>query len=188
MIERFDVISQALLLLGNVVDYNDNRSRKFQAANVLLDNTISTICNDNAYRFNAVTSLLTSAKNNGLEYVFNLPTDFLGIATGLTARNRVTSKPVSIQRDMSYAVPQEYRIEGDNIISNRPELKINYIRMVKLEDFPLYMKDVLIFNLAVKCCLAFPEFVDRLGYCEQKYKEARNVVLNKEGLGVVYEH
>lgn len=163
MIDKSKITEMAIVRLGEVgTIYNDNRSEIYKVAEKLLDNIIDTIAVDNNFLFNATTIKLNKSlqeKNILGEYRYNLPIDFLNIIRA-----------------------KGCRIEGEFIYSKDEEAIITYCRKMSLQEFPDYLTNLLIYNLASVLCDAYSAYSDRKTLMLSYYNREVQRVMNIEGL------
>lgn len=194
MIDKGRIISFALLRLGNVNDYNDDRSNTYEACDKILPSILESICSDTSLNFAVSKAKLTQyeeAEDETGEYKFNLPADFLGISKRAKLKRSVSSEIIPVSVEMGYAsssiTRNSTRLQGEFIYSYSPEITLYYVKKIPLSEFPTYMFDYITWKLATEMALLYPSFTERLGYCETKAKEALYEVQKLEGFGVAYE-
>lgn len=188
MLERGKIIQMALLRLGNITSYNDDRSRIYKSCEDIIENVISNVCSESSLNFQTTNVTLTeySVEANG-EYRYNLPIDFLSICIRPKKIRSVTGRINSPLKDMLYPRKVYTRVQGEYIYSNSNKLELHYARKISLNEFPEYLKEVLIWRLACEIALVNPAFVERLPYCEMKANEELVKVQVREGMGEIYE-
>lgn len=190
MIDKGKLIENALLRLGNISDYNDDRSRTYIACSTLIPSIIKKTCSNNSLNF-AVSKVVLTTHNfdeESGEYIFNLPADFLGIAKRPIKRRIVSNRIISALNEISYSSNStNVRLQGEYIYSNRSKISLYYTRELPITEFPDYMFDYLVWTLATEACLMYPAFTERLGYCETKASQALLSIQKLEGFGVAYE-
>jgi len=148
MIDRNNVIKNALLKCGEVSNYNDDRSEEYANASLLLKNIINTVASKNDFTFNSTTAKLTKGGVNVLGYNrFNLPVDFL---------NKIAF------------IDSTGYIEGEFIYSTDDEVFLQYCRAITLEEYPNYMLNYLIYALAVELAESNNSYVERLSILNQR--------------------
>lgn len=186
MLERGNIIEQALILVGNINEYNDNRSKTYQMATKLLDKIVDTACGNNDFNFPSTTVTLTESVLNSEtgEYRYNIPVDFLGIKKKITVNTRTPFKVESIRDLVASSQRVSLRVEGEYIYSYNNPLILNYVRKIPLKEFPAYMEDYLIHSLAVKLAQALPAYADKLPLLKQELKEMKADVTLAEGSGL----
>lgn len=155
MISRDKVISTALLKLGEVSVYNDNRSREYNIANTLLENVINNIAVRNDFLFNSVTIKLTSdGKNEDTdEYRFNVPVDFL---------NKI-----------SFINDPSARIESEFIYSTSEEVILQYCRKIDFNEFPDYLFNYMTYALALEISETYSTYADRVNLLNTRLEQER---------------
>jgi len=187
MIEKGNVISNALTRLGNISDYNDDRSRTYQATDSILPLVLQKVCSDTSLNFSVSKVKLTQYdKEVDGEYRFNLPVDFLGIAKRPKQRRSVSNRIIPVSMEMAFAQRETMRLQGEFIYSEKSEITLYYNKKLPLSEFPDYMFDYITWKLATEMALMYPQFTERLQYCELKATEALYDIQKAEGLGVAY--
>lgn len=183
MIEKGEIIELALINVGNITDYNDNRSQIYQIANNLLNGIVSSVCKSNEFNFPSTTVRLTvSTKSSSTgEYVYNIPEGFLGLKKHPIHNTKTPFRVESIKELVNGNRGSNFRLEGEYIYSYEHPLIINYVRDIPLSEFPEYMKDYLIILLALKLSQSIPMYADRLMYLENKIKQEKINITLTEG-------
>lgn len=186
MLERGYIIEQALITVGNITDYNDNRSASYQMASKLLDAIVDKTCKNNEFNFCSTTVTLTESvvSSETGEYCYNIPEDFLGIKKSIQLNTRTPFRVESIRELVNSSNKISLRVEGEYIYSYENPLKLNYVRKIPLSEFPPYMEDYLIKALAVRLAQALPAFADKLPLLKQELKEEKADVTLSEGSGL----
>lgn len=187
MIDKGNIIKNALLKLGDITNYNDDRSRIYQACETLIEDVVKSVCSDTSLNFNNTIVRLTTNDIEDGEYKFNLPIDFLGIAKMPKIRRTVSSYATPPSVEFAYYNKDYTRVQGEFLYSNKSDIKLCYSRNIPLNEFPDYTFDLLVWKLARDISLINPAFIERLSYCESKIKEELYKVQKSEGVGVFYE-
>lgn len=154
MLSRDRIISTALLKLGEVSVYNDNRSEVYSIANSLLNNVLDTIASRNDFLFNSTTTKLTVyGKDEDGEVIYNIPVDFL---------NKIEF------------VNGSGRIENEFIYSNDENLELRYCRKINFNEFPDYLFNYLVYALATDMTETYNQYTDRLSILNTRLEQERN--------------
>lgn len=90
------------------------------------------------------------------KYAFLLPNDYLRIISA-----GVGSKGMGV----------EYRISGNNLLTNHPSVVITYIYRVLEENFPAFFCDALTTKLAAEFCLSLMDDNSKANYLSKKAEE-----------------
>lgn len=190
MILKGNVIEQALLNIGNISDYNDTRSKTYQAAETNLKNVCKEICRDTAFRFSQTTVNLTEYVVDDIvgQNRFNIPSDFLGIGIVPKKPATISPYPMSISQIMGLREKKDFRLQGNYIYSKKEVVRFNYVRNVPLEDMPEYLEDYIIWKLAKKLALQFQQFSDHFMLAQQMEREKRTDALMSEGNGELEDY
>lgn len=188
MIDKGNVIINALSRLGDISAYNDDRSRTYQSAEKILPMVLKKICSDTSLNFNVSKTKLTqySTQEENGEYKFNLPEDFLGIAKVPKRKRNVTSRIMPVSHETAYAHRENFRLQGEFIYADKEQITLYYSKSIPLTEFPDYMFDYIVWKMSVEMALMYPQFTERLPYCEARSKEALYEIQKSEGLGVVF--
>lgn len=164
MIVKDNIISIAMLKLGEVNYYNDNQYDMRKIADKLLDNVILNIAVRNDFLFNSRTvkltlNLMDKNENTG-EYRYNLPTDFLN-------KIRFLNDPSA-------------RIENEFIYSTKKDLLMQYCYKMSLSDYPDYLQNYMIYALATEMAETYNKYIDRLSFLNQRLEEEKTNVYRIE--------
>lgn len=183
MLEKSKIIELALIKVGNITDYNDNRSNIYKIATTLLDDIADTVCKSNEFDFPSTTVKLTISELNVEtgEHRYNIPEDFLGIKKKPVINSRTPFTVESIESLVNSRRGIDLRIEGEYIYSYSNPLILNYVRKLELTEFPDYIKDYLVLMLAITLAQTLPMYADRLPYLEGKLSIERINVILAEG-------
>lgn len=155
------IIELSLLRLGKNNEYNDNKSKEYTVAEKLLDDVLDSLAKDTSLLYNSTTVILnkfTPGENSLNEKRFNKPVDLVNII-----RMDVTS-----------------REEGEFIYSSSDTVKMQYCREISILETPIYMKDLIIYELCKLMCLAFSSYQDKLQYFEAKAELERQKIINNQ--------
>lgn len=161
MLNRNKIISTSLLKLGEVADYNDNRSEIYKVASTLLDNVIDTVASKNDFLFNATTIKLTKFgidEDTG-EIVYNKPIDFLNkikFVNGLA------------------------RIENEFIYSDVDNLLLQYCKKIDFSEIPEYMFNYLVYSLATELAETYTQYQSRLSMLNARLEQERKIIYSIE--------
>lgn len=167
MLVRNTIIQTALLKLGEVSSYSDNRSEEYRIADILLDNVIKNVAVRNDFLFNSKTIQLTLrlTSHGGKdpitgEYVFNLPSDFA---------NKI-----------SFIDSVDARLEGEFAYSTEDNLKLQYCRKISLEEMPDYMFNYLVYALATEMAETYSSYISRLTTLNTRLEQERQNIYRIE--------
>lgn len=164
MLDRGNIIELTFLKLGEVGNlYSDNRTEQYKIAETLFKNILETVATDTDFLFNATTVKLDkniNGKNDFDENRYNAPNDFLSL--------------VRYNDSMKF--------EGEFFYSKNDELNVTYCRKIALEEYPDYMKNYLIYKLAVELCGAYSAYQDKLNYMQENLNSEKIKISNNEGL------
>lgn len=163
MITENEVITNALLRLGEIGSYNDTRSSIYARAEFLLGGVLNYVAKDGAFLFNAVTTTLTATGNfsDMEEYQFNRPIDMLNFINIFPKKNG--------------------RLEGEYFYSDVEEIQLRYLRKLNLSDYPDYMREYLIFALAQNIAEVHNSYATKLDYINLALKNEETKILGNEG-------
>lgn len=188
MLEKGKIIQTALIRLGNITSYNDDRSRIYKSCEDMMDSIISSICSESSLNFQTTNVKLTKygTAENG-EYIYNIPNDFLSVCIRPKKIRSLNGYIDSPRKEMTYPKKTYSRVQGEYIYSNSDNLSLHYARKIPLTEFPDYLEEVIVWRLACDVALINPAFVERLPYCEMKANEALVKVQIREGMGEIYE-
>lgn len=160
MLSRDNVIQTALLKLGEVEVYNNNKSDIYKIANKLLDNVLDTVATKNDFLFNSSTVTLTKyGETVDGEFIYNKPIDFLNKITFLKG---------------------EGRIENEFIYSNSEDLQLRYCKKISFYEVANYMQDYLIYALATELAETYTQYTDRLEVLNTRLEQERNNIYRVE--------
>lgn len=161
MLSRDRIISTALLKLGEVSAYNDNRSQIYQIADNLLNNVIDTVASRNDFLFNATTIQLTKFGKDDItgEIQYNIPVDFLNKITFVNGLGR---------------------IENEYIFSTTDNLQLQYCKKIDFSDIPMYMFNYLVYALATELAETYQQYIDRLQVLNQRLEQERHNIYSIE--------
>lgn len=164
MIDRGNIIELAFFKLGETVQiYSDNMAEKHKIAEKLLENVLETLAMDTDFLFNATTVRLEkniNSQNDYGDYRYNLPHDFLNLI-------RYTDN---------------MRLESEFIYSKNEDLSITYCRKITIEEFPNYMKNYLVYKLAVELCGAYSSYIEKISLMQTYLNSEMIKIKNSEGL------
>lgn len=164
MLDRGNIIELAFFRLGETVQiYSDNMTEKHKIAEKLLENVVETLAMDTDFLFNATTVKLEkniNSKNDYGEYRYNIPHDFLSLI-------RYTDN---------------MRMEREFVYSKNENLSITYCRKITIEEFPNYMKNYLVYKLAVELCGAYSAYIEKIDSMQTYLNSEMIKIKNSEGL------
>ncbi len=164
------IIRNALLKLGEVGTYNDNRSGIYKNAKIILNEVVLPSCAmDTDFSFNSVTVTLNkSGSTTPLgEYRYNMPADFISLC--------------------QYYPEKSARVENENICSFETELSIRYCRRITLAEYPLYMQNYLISTLAHRLSQTYSTYNAKLDELNLEQKRLEGAIKTSEGFVSVNE-
>lgn len=152
MLTRDNIIRSVLRQLGEVFVYNDNRSDIYKFIGGILEDTLDQIAYRVDLKFNSTTVKLTSTGqiNEIGENRFNIPVDFLN----------------KIQFVNTYA-----RLEAEFVYSTADEVFLQYCRKISLEEYPMYMENLVILLTALRVAESYNAYSDRLQLLNQRVEE-----------------
>lgn len=188
MLERGNIIEQALLKVGNITDYNDNRSDIYKVADTLLNNVVDKACKSNEFSFNTTTVILTQVGKDEItgEYRYNIPEDFLGLKKKLISNAPIPFGIESVAQLAHSSRRQNLRLQGEYIYSYNNPLRLNYARKMILTEIPEYMQEYLILELAKSLCMSIRMYADSLPAIDAYIKaEKTNVILAEKSMVVL---
>lgn len=162
MISRDNVIQTALLKLGEVSVYSDNRSEEYKIANRLLENVINNIAARNDFLFNSKTIELTTVGKDNItdENIFNLPIDFL---------NKI-----------SFIDNDDARLESEYIYSTSDTVKLQYCRKINFSEFPEYLFNFMVYSLALEMSETYNSYTDRVSLLNTRLEQERQNIYKIE--------
>lgn len=153
-LERGSIVKTALIEVGEVSTYNDNRSETYQLASFILENILKTMAIRTDLTFNAITVKLTVDGENELgETRYNMPIDFLNKLRFVNGIGR---------------------LENEFIYSNDDELYMQYCRKIDLSEYPDYMEDLLVYMTALKLSESMNAFNNKVEFFTQKVEVELN--------------
>lgn len=162
MIKKGNVIANALLMLGEVRNYNNNNYEMYNIAMQMLNTILEDVGANPSFRANSLETTLTVSKQENGKYYYNIPIDML---CGIRAYDE-------------YEQEVGYEIVGEYIISYCKNLRIIYCRAIPIEDYPNYYTEYLSLCLAEKLAEAFEQYNKKLQYVmEKRKKEAGNIAI-----------
>lgn len=166
MISKDRVIRTSLLKLGEVSDYNDNRSEIYKIASDLLDNVIDTVATRVDFLFNTTTIKLTTVGKSDItdEFIYNKPIDFLNKITFLNGLGR---------------------LENEFIYSESENLALRYCKKIDFSEIPNYMFTYLTYALATELAETYQQYQLRLGLLNSRLEQERANVYNLEFTPIV---
>ena len=142
MLSKGDIISNVLLMLGNVRDYNEPTSEEHKIADTLFDKVIDELVYNKRLLFNAATVKLNyaqSERNYAGEYKYLLPYGLVNLIG-----------------------PADIRMEGEFIYSRNKDQHVKYCKKILLNEIPDYMIPLITYRLAMEMCLAYSQYLTKL--------------------------
>lgn len=162
MLSRDKIISTALLKIGEVSCYNDNRSDEYKIATKLLQNVIDNVAARNDFLFNSKTVELTEIGKDDTtdEYIFNIPVDFLNKITFIENSNA--------------------RIESEFIYSTDNKVKLQYCRKIDFNEMPDYLFNFMVYALSVEMAETYSSYISRLTTLNARLEQERQNIYRIE--------
>ena len=157
--DRGEIISETLLMLGENSIYNDNKSDMYKICEKMLDSVIDNIATSSAFLFNAITVKLTSVGQVDGENKFNLPVDCLNVLR----------------------CNKNYRLENEFIYSSESEIKIQYCRRIDFTEIPDNLFNLMVAMTARKMALAVNTYNNRLEIFEAEVTKLKNNIIAQQG-------
>lgn len=157
--DRGEIISETLLMLGENDAYNDNKSDMYEICEKMLDSVIDNIATSSAFLFNAITTKLTTVGQVDGENKFNLPIDCLNVLR----------------------CNKEYRLENEFIYSTNSEIKIQYCRKINFTEIPDNLFNLIVAMTGRKMALAVNTYNNRLEILEAEVTKLKNNVISQQG-------
>ena len=154
--DRGEIITETLLMLGENDVYNDNKS---DICEKMLDSVISNIATSSAFLFNAITTKLTTVGQVDGENKFNLPIDCLNVLR----------------------CNKNYRLENEFIYSSESEIKIQYCRKIDFTEIPDNLFNLIVAMTGRKMALAVNAYNSRLEILEAEVTKLKNNVISQQG-------
>ena len=157
--DRGEIISETLLMLGENDIYNDNKSDIYQICEKMLNSVIDNIATSSAFLFNAITTKLTTVGEVEGENKFNLPLDCLNVLR----------------------CNKSYRIENEFIYSTESEIKIQYCRRIDFTEIPENLFNLIVAMTGRKMALAINTYNNRLDILEAEVIRLKNNIISQQG-------
>ena len=157
--DRGEIISETLLMLGENDVYNDNKSDMYKICEKMLNSVIDNIATSSAFLFNAITTKLTTVGQVDNENKFNLPVDCLNVLR----------------------CNKDYRLENEFIYSNESEIKIQYCRRIDFSEIPDNLFNLIVAMTGRKMALAVNTYNNRLEILEAEVTRLKNNVISQQG-------
>ena len=157
--DRGEIITETLLMLGENDVYNDNKSDMYEICEKMLDSVISNIATSSAFLFNAITTKLTTVGQVDGENKFNLPIDCLNVLR----------------------CNKNYRLENEFIYSSESEIKIQYCRKIDFTEIPDNLFNLIVAMTGRKMALAVNAYNSRLEILEAEVTKLKNNVISQQG-------
>ena len=157
--DRGEIISETLLMLGENDVYNDNKSDMYKICEKMLDSVIDNIATSSAFLFNAITTKLTTVGQVDNENKFNLPVDCLNVLR----------------------CNKNYRLENEFIYSNSNEIKIQYCRRIDFSEIPDNLFNLIVAMTGRKMALAVNTYNSRLEVLEAEVTRLKNNIIAQQG-------
>ena len=157
--DRGEIISETLLMLGENDAYNDNKSDMYKICEKMLNSVIDNIATSSAFLFNAITTKLTTVGQVDGENKFNLPIDCLNILR----------------------CNKSYRLENEFIYSSETEIKIQYCRRIDFTEIPDNLFNLIVAMTGRKMALAVNTYNSRLEILEAEVTRLKNNIIAQQG-------
>lgn len=157
--DRGEIISETLLMLGENDAYNDNKSDMYKICEKMLDSVIDNIATSSAFLFNAITTKLTTVCQVDGENKFNLPIDCLNVLR----------------------CNKNYRLENEFIYSSESEIKIQYCRRIDFTEIPDNLFNLIVAMTGRKMVLAVNTYNNRLEILETEVTRLKNNIIAQQG-------
>lgn len=157
--DRGEIISETLLMLGENDVYNDNKSDMYKICEKMLDSVIDNIATSSAFLFNAITTKLTTVGQVDNENKFNLPVDCLNVLR----------------------CNKNYRLENEFIYSTSNEIKIQYCRRIDFSEIPDNLFNLIVAMTGRKMALAVNTYNSRLEVLEAEVTRLKNNIIAQQG-------
>ena len=157
--DRGEIISETLLMLGENDAYNDNKSDMYKICEKMLNSVIDNIATSSAFLFNAITTKLTTVGQVDGENKFNLPIDCLNILR----------------------CNKSYRLENEFIYSSETEIKIQYCRRIDFTEIPDNLFNLIVAMTGRKMALAVNTYNSRLEVLEAEVTRLKNNIIAQQG-------
>ena len=157
--DRGEIISETLLMLGENDIYNDNKSDIYQICEKMLNSVIDNIATSSAFLFNAITTKLTTVGEVEGENKFNLPLDCLNVLR----------------------CNKSYRLENEFIYSTESEIKIQYCRRIDFTEIPENLFNLIVAMTGRKMALAINTYNNRLDILEAEVIRLKNNIISQQG-------
>ena len=153
--DRGEIISETLLMLGENSIYNDNKSDMYKICEKMLNSVIDNIATSSAFLFNAITVKLTSVGQVNGENKFNLPVDCLNVLRS----------------------NKSYRLENEFIYSSESKIKIQYCRRIDFTEIPDNLFNLMVAMTARKMALAVNTYNNRLEIFDAEVTKLKNNII-----------
>lgn len=157
--DRGEIISETLLMLGENDAYNDNKSDMYKICEKMLNSVIDNIATSSAFLFNAITTKLTTVGQVDNENKFNLPVDCLNVLR----------------------CNKNYRLENEFIYSTSNEIKIQYCRRIDFSEIPDNLFNLIVAMTGRKMALAVNTYNSRLEVLEAEVTRLKNNIIAQQG-------
>ncbi|MGL6119608.1 MAG: hypothetical protein ACRC0V_03810 [Fusobacteriaceae bacterium] len=185
-INRGDIVSGALWLLGETTSYNDKTSDKYKNCDIQLNEIADDLLKDGELTFNAVTVELTRTGNTNSigEYEYNLPPDFLTLVQFIKQDTSSSSRVESIYDINQRTRKQIFNLEGKYVYSREEKVFVVYKRRIGIEEFPEYTKRLLEKSLAFRMAQGYSAYADKFQQLNYDRAMERSDVFKVEGLAI----
>ena len=157
--DRGEIITEILLMLGENDVYNDNKSDMYKICEKMLDSVIDNIATSSAFLFNAITTKLTTVGQVDGENKFNLPVDCLNVLR----------------------CNKDYRLENEFLYSTENEIKIQYCRKINFTEIPDNLFNLIVAMTGRKMALAVNTYNNRLEILETEVTRLKNNIIAQQG-------
>lgn len=160
MLNKSGIIRKALLKVGEVGSYNDNKSDVYKIADVLLSGILDDLGAREDFLFNSRTSILdlnSQTTNEFGEFRYNIPSDFL---------NKIRF------------IEGDARIENEFIYSFDDRVVLRYCFKAYYSDYPDYLYKYLVYALAVELSESFNQYRENLKIMNVRLQEETIKIYN----------
>ena len=157
--DRGEIITETLLMLGENDVYNDNKSDMYKICEKMLDSVIDNIATSSAFLFNAITTKLTTVGQVDGENKFNLPVDCLNVLR----------------------CNKDYRLENEFLYSTENKIKIQYCRKINFTEIPDNLFNLIVAMTGRKMALAVNTYNNRLEILETEVTRLKNNIIAQQG-------
>lgn len=165
MLDKQEIIDLAFLKLGEHNNlYHTNITDRLKIASLLFDEVIKELATDATFMFNSRTIRLNKnlhETNYRGEYRYNKPNDYL---------TRV------------WCSDRHARIESEYIYSKEDNLELCYCYTMPLNDYPMYLRKLIIPKLAKKLAETYDGYYQKIPLLQTEIMDETNKILITEGI------